>query len=100
MAAIARALRVSDRHLVRLFRDEVGVSPKRPAALVRLQAAAAARRRSGPSWARVAALAGYADESHLARASRRLTGVRPSELERAMSDSFSAGHARAATRPA
>jgi AraC-like DNA-binding protein len=96
MGALARDLGVSERHLSRLFREEVGVSPKRLASLVRLRAAMAVRLRSGASWAWVAALAGYADESHLAREARRLTGVRPSALERAMSDSFSAGHVRAA----
>ncbi len=92
--AVARALRLTERHLLRLFRDDVGIPPRRIGALGRLRRAMSLRQATLTPWARVAAEAGYADESHLARAARRLTGLSPTSLVSAMSDSSNAGHVR------
>ena len=94
---VAEAVGVTERHLLRLFRQEVGISPKRLAALFRLRRSLDGRLESGASWASVAARAGYADESHFARECRHLTGMTPTILERAMSDSFNVGHVLAPT---
>lgn len=89
---VASQVGVTERHLLRLFRQEVGISPKRLAALTRLRRALSARSASGVSWASVAAGTGYADESHLSRECRELTGMTPTLLACGMSDSFNLGH--------
>lgn len=65
------------RHVGALFRREVGLSPKAAAGVVRFEHAAAALR-AGASPARVAAEAGYADQSHLTREFSRFAGDTPS----------------------
>ena len=89
---VAQSVGVTDRHLLRLFRHEVGLSPKRVAALIRLRRSLDARLESGASWASVAARMGYADESHFSRECRHLTGMTPTLVARAMSDSFNVAH--------
>lgn len=64
------------------FRSQVGITPKRAASLVRFDHAAR-RLASGDRAARVAADAGYADQSHLHRDVRAFTGATPSALARA-----------------
>lgn len=86
--AVARALAgaeapgVSERQLLRLFQAQVGVSLRTLRELARVRRAIAARGR-GESWARAAAAAGFADQSHLVRVLRRVTGLTPTGLERA-----------------
>jgi AraC-like DNA-binding protein len=47
-------------------------------------AVAAAQDQPGFNWADIAAEADYADQSHLCRETRRLTGFSPEELRRRM----------------
>ncbi len=74
---ISRALSVSERQLRRRFLDAVGYGPKTLQRVLRLR-----RFLTGPAddLARAAAQAGYADQAHLARECRRLTGRAPREL--------------------
>ncbi len=74
IAEIAKDAGYSQRRLLALFRDAVGLAPKRYARLLRLQAAlpllAAGRRALD-----VAVTQGYADEAHLHRELREITGL-------------------------
>lgn len=76
---VAARLSISDRQLRRRFDYAVGYSPKRLSRVLRLQrflALAGARE----AFARTAAEAGYADQSHLTRECRELTGLTPVAL--------------------
>lgn len=84
LADIARAARVSQYHLSRLFKQTTGVSPHQYLIGVRvdnaraLLSAGAGKR----SLAEVAKAVGFADQSHLTRHMKRLLGVTPGELTR------------------
>lgn len=80
------AVRVSDlvegagcshRHLVALFREQVGATPKTAACVLRYSRAARLLRRRGLPPARAAELCGYADQSHLTREFVRFAGTTP-----------------------
>ncbi|WP_431917907.1 helix-turn-helix domain-containing protein [Amycolatopsis tucumanensis] len=79
--ALATSTGTSERVLRRRFTHEVGMSPKRLQRVLRLQAFLAGLT---PATALAAAAAehGYADQSHLGRETRRLTGSSPAELVR------------------
>jgi len=79
--AVAVELAVSERHLRRVFREELGVSPKAFAKLARFQRALrAARDDARASWTNIAAAAGYYDQAHLIAEFRAIAGVTPSVL--------------------
>jgi AraC-like DNA-binding protein len=81
VGAVAADLGVSERHLRRVFRESVGVSPKVFAKLARFRRAVQAARAEGPmSWANVAAIAGYYDQAHLIAEFRAIAGVTPRVL--------------------
>jgi AraC-like DNA-binding protein len=77
--AVAGELGVSERHLRRVFRETVGVSPKGFARIARFQRAlGAARSEDGRAgWAGIAAGAGYYDQAHLIAEFRAIAGVTP-----------------------
>jgi len=73
--ALARELGCSRRHLAKRFKEEVGVSPKTAARLIRFESA---RHRLGTvPLARLAADLGYADQAHLTREFTELGGAPP-----------------------
>lgn len=78
---VSRVLGVSERQLHRRFLQRVGYGPKTLHRILRLQRllfmAEASRTRT---YADLAAAAGYADQPHMAREIRELTGVSASEL--------------------
>jgi AraC-like DNA-binding protein len=78
--AAAAACGVSERQLERLFGERVGVGPKLYARIARMRRAAALAQSYGGTQAQLAALAGYADEPHLLREFRALTGLTPHGL--------------------
>jgi AraC-like DNA-binding protein len=80
VALIARELELCERTLERLFREQVGVRPKLYARIARMEWARSLAEGHGASQAALATLAGYADEPHLLREFRALTGVSPSAL--------------------
>lgn len=81
--AVAADLGVSARHLRRVFRDALGVSPKAFARLERFRRALRVAREDGHAgWADVAAGAGYYDQAHLIAEFRAIAGVTPSALVR------------------
>lgn len=75
---VATDLGMSERHLRRIFRDTIGMSPKAFAKLARFHIALrAARAQAQPSWANIAAEAGYYDQAHLIADFRAIAGVTP-----------------------
>ncbi len=79
--AVAVDLGVSERHLRRVFREAVGVSPKAFAKITRFRRALRAAREDGhASWANIAATAGYYDQAHLIAEFRAIAGVTPRAL--------------------
>lgn len=79
--AVAVELGVSERHLRRVFRETVGVSPKAFARLARFRRALRAARDESPAhWASIAAAAGYYDQAHLIAEFRAIAGVTPRAL--------------------
>lgn len=75
IGALAAALGCSRRHLAKRFAEDVGVSPKVAARLIRFEAARA--RLGKVALARLAAEHGFADQAHLAREFRALGGGAP-----------------------
>ncbi len=75
------------RHLERLFREQVGLTPKSLGVIFRLQRSVRLRRTNEDwTWSRIAAEAGYYDQSHLIADFHRIGGEAPSELLRAQAD--------------
>jgi AraC-like DNA-binding protein len=81
VAAVAGAAGLSERQLRRRALDAYGYGPKTLARVLRLRHALALAVRGMP-FAAVAATAGYADQAHLSREVRDLTGVPLGELLR------------------
>ena len=76
--AVAAGLGVSERHLRRVFREAVGVSPKAFTRLTRFhRALRAARADVHASWASIAAGAGYYDQAHLIAEFQSIAGAAP-----------------------
>ena len=78
---LGRSLGLSERQLLRRFRRAVGYGPRTLARVVRFQRfLALAQADPGAELAWLAAGAGYADQPHLTRECRRLSGRTPLEL--------------------
>ena len=77
IAELARECRVSPRHLNRLMRNWVGVSPKRLARFVRFQTLLQRMEASPHNSARVAAELGYFDQAHLSNEVAQFAGTSP-----------------------
>jgi AraC-like DNA-binding protein len=81
IGSLAREVGWSHKHLIRKFRQQVGLPPKTAARLLRFEQV---WRRLGDSeparWDRLAADGGYADQSHLIRDFREFTGGTPAEF--------------------
>jgi AraC-like DNA-binding protein len=70
----------SHRRFVALFREAVGLSPKRFSRVLRFRRTLErAAEPSRPSWADLALEAGYSDQAHFSREFRELAGVTPGE---------------------
>jgi AraC-like DNA-binding protein len=81
VSTVAADLGVSERHLRRIFRDAVGVSPKEFAKLIRFdRAISAAHEDVRASWASIAAATGYYDQAHLIGEFHSICGVTPRAL--------------------
>lgn len=83
MEQLAGELGYTRRHVARVFREAIGVSPKRYALLVRFDRLMALLDRGPPmDWAERAARLGYADQAHMVRDVRRFAGMTPTALAR------------------
>jgi AraC-like DNA-binding protein len=81
VGGLAKELGWSHRRLIARFRDAVGMPPKRVGRIVRLERLLArVEAPEAPDWARAAAELGFADQAHLAREVRELTGLTPTAL--------------------
>jgi len=75
--AAADAAGLSSRQLGRVFSEQVGLSPKAAARLLRFERAMHLIRASDASLADIAFDAGYADQPHLTRDFQALAGASP-----------------------
>ena len=74
---------VSRQYLTRVFREDVGVSPKLYCRLSRFQAALKlARKGEQVNWADLAIGAGYTDQSHMIAEFREFSGMTPGTFGR------------------
>jgi AraC-like DNA-binding protein len=82
VAELADDVGLSERQLRRRVEDAVGYPPRLLGRILRFQGFLKAARAAGPGrhLARLAADAGYADQAHLTRESRQLTGLPPAAL--------------------
>lgn len=79
---LMRALDMSERTLRRRFDESFGYGPKTLDRILRYQRFLRLANRSTGSTAMLAAEAGYSDQAHLIRESRRLTGSTPQQMHR------------------
>lgn len=81
IARLARDLGYSQTHLVNLFRDHIGLPPKRLARLTRFARLIQHLKTAGDgsTWADLAARFGYYDQAHLVRDMRFFTGYTPTD---------------------
>jgi AraC-like DNA-binding protein len=77
---VANRVYLSERQLQRRFAERVGYGPKTFQRIARFQRVVGELGREGAGLARVATSAGYADQAHLTRETRRLAGLSPREL--------------------
>ncbi|MBB4648929.1 AraC-like DNA-binding protein [Aminobacter niigataensis] len=81
IAAIASEIGCSRKHLAARFADQVGIGPKAVARIVRFdRTARLARNADEIDWADLAVECGYADQAHLVREFRELSGTTPTAL--------------------
>ncbi len=99
LAELAARAGLSERQLRRRVEDAVGYPPRTLARITRFQRFLRAARTARPhrDLARLAADSGYADQPHLTRESKDLTGITPAALldweERRMAGTFNTGTA-------
>ncbi len=85
--ALAREVGYSQKHLITLFRDQVGVPPKLVARLFRFDRVVQHLRTGAPgTWAEIAAACGYYDQAHLNREMRLFTGTTPTAARKLMTE--------------
>src|SRR5215469_12649275 len=80
VAALAGIAGRSEFHFTRVFTRSVGMTPHRYVVHQRLQRAVELLRDGRSGLAEIAALTGFADQSHLSRWVRRVHGVSPTQL--------------------
>jgi AraC-like DNA-binding protein len=79
ISEIARQVGWSHKHLITRFKQQIGATPQLACRLLRLSAVWR-HLNDQQSWARIAAECGFADQAHLTREFRHLTGTTPSAL--------------------
>lgn len=82
IAALAKHIGVSERQLDRLFRNELGASPAETYRVMRLDYGNWLISNTKRSIGEIAAMAGFADGAHFARAYRKRFGVNPREIRK------------------
>jgi len=83
VAALADELGCTRQHLAARFREQIGLSPKTAARLLRFRAAVTLAERPGAlDWAAIAQACSYFDQAHLGNDFRRFAGVTPGAFAR------------------
>ncbi len=82
LAALAERAAISERHLTRLFRRELGMSPGRYIEQVRVEAAQAQLTASGDGMATIARRCGFGSEESMRRVFQKVLGIAPSDYRR------------------
>jgi AraC-like DNA-binding protein len=78
IAQVADQLALSHGHFIRVFRDEVGLSPKQYYRIRRFnRALRRIHREDRPDWTQLALESGYYDQAHLTHEFQRFAGVSP-----------------------
>jgi AraC-like DNA-binding protein len=77
---LATEVGASRRYLARRFAEQIGVSPKTAARLLRFADVRRRIERTPSQWARIASEAGYADQPHLNREFRQFAGTTPTDF--------------------
>jgi AraC-like DNA-binding protein len=77
---VARALGIAERSLYRDLVRWSGLTPKSMARILRMQRTLAALRTGGAPLAELALRMGYADQAHMTRELKALSGFTPAEL--------------------
>jgi len=73
------------KHLIKMFKEQVGVRPKTISRVLRFRSMVLSLDRPAvASWAEIAAAYGYSDQSHLIRDFKRFAGQSPSEYLRSV----------------
>jgi AraC-like DNA-binding protein len=86
---IAKDVGWSHKHLIAKFKQQIGVSPKTAARLIRFESVWRRLDQAGPlRWGDVAADSGFADQAHLDREFRRFTGTTPTDFVAAAARHF------------
>lgn len=78
--ALADTTCLSKKQFERIFREYVGMNPKEYARIVRFQKSMLMLQRGNRNYADIAAACGYADQSHLIREFKSMTGHTPNDL--------------------
>jgi AraC-like DNA-binding protein len=82
IATIAARLGWSRKHLAQRFQDEIGLTPKALARMLRFNRALdLANGMAEPDWAGLAAECGYADQAHLTREFAEFAGATPGRFQ-------------------
>lgn len=79
ISMLARSLGLSERTLERRFKTYIGITPKKYARIVRLRSTIF-QRKNLSSWAEVAQIAGYYDQSHMINDFNELYGMSPETI--------------------
>jgi AraC-like DNA-binding protein len=93
IARVTQKIGLSQRRLIQVFKEEVGMSPKLFCRVRRFQnVLASVREEAAPDWARVAVDFGYFDQSHFINDFRFFCGLTPTEYVRQWSSSVLPNH--------
>ena len=82
VGAVQRASGLAPATFIARYRAACGLAPKRHAGLMRFQALLRDAGPAAPSWAALAADAGYADQAHMTRQFARWAGMTPGQYRR------------------
>jgi AraC-like DNA-binding protein len=84
---VARRSGLSHRRFLTIFRSEVGLAPKEFCRILRFQNVQAMAQRTGRiDWTELALRCGFCDQPHLSNEFRRLSGLTPTQYERAIQE--------------
>jgi AraC family transcriptional regulator len=84
LSDLAREANISTSHLIRSFRQSTGKTPYQYLLQQRIERAQSLMHNQRAPLTEVALASGFADQHHLSRVFRRITGVTPSSYRRSL----------------